>query len=26
VNLWNLSPRGIVHPFVHPQGWTLSTV
>jgi hypothetical protein len=23
---WNLSPRGEVHPFVHPQGWTLSTV
>jgi hypothetical protein len=20
---WNLSPRGSVHPFVHPQGWTL---
>jgi hypothetical protein len=23
---WNLSPRGNVHPFVHPQGETLSTV
>jgi hypothetical protein len=22
---WNLSSRGNVHPFVHPQGWTLST-
>jgi hypothetical protein len=22
---WTLSPRGNVHPFVHPQGWTLST-
>jgi hypothetical protein len=22
---WNLSPRGNVHPFVHPTGWTLST-
>jgi hypothetical protein len=20
---WILSPRGNVHPFVHPQGWTL---
>jgi hypothetical protein len=20
---WNLSPRGNVHPFIHPQGWTL---
>jgi hypothetical protein len=20
---WNLSPRGEVHPFLHPQGWTL---
>jgi hypothetical protein len=23
---WTFSPRGNVHPFVHPQGWTLSTV
>jgi hypothetical protein len=23
---WNLSPRGNVHPFTPPQGWTLSTV
>jgi hypothetical protein len=23
---WTLSPRGNVHPFVHPQGWTLFTV
>jgi hypothetical protein len=22
----NLSPRGNVHPFVHPQGWTHSTL
>jgi hypothetical protein len=23
---WNLSPRGNVRPFVHPWGWTLSSV
>jgi hypothetical protein len=23
---WNLSPWGNLHPFVHSQGWTLSTV
>jgi hypothetical protein len=23
---WNLSSRGYVHPSVHPQGWTLSTI
>jgi hypothetical protein len=23
---WTLSPRGIFHPFVHPQGGTLSNV
>jgi hypothetical protein len=22
---WTLSPRGNVHPFLHSQGWTLST-
>jgi hypothetical protein len=22
--MWNLSPRGNVHPFICPQGWTFS--
>jgi hypothetical protein len=23
---WKMSPIGNIHPFVHPQGWTLSTI